>query len=192
MKIYSIEVFNLASIGQYSGEVIPKGCLGVTVSDMTFGNYKYVTAADLDLSDKAFEKFSPHELARIKNGSFKALYAQCGELINTFAHVEGTRDGFGDRTFSLRIEEPSVIFPKIKAVRTKAFKGCLWDSYAADIMVASYLKTRIFHIGARTKSNDCYGSCRATEAFINRISKAVVIGKPIQGDFNAEAKEPQQ
>ncbi|MEG1232255.1 MAG: hypothetical protein RSE18_00340, partial [Acinetobacter sp.] len=128
-----------------------------------------------------------YELQKLKNGSLKAIFAMAGnELLHVFGYVEGSSDGFANREIVLRIEESSVMFPKIKAVRQRTFRGCLWDSYLADKMVAAYLGTQIFDLGikrGRDRGNT-YNSIKATYAMAERLSKAVVFGAPIQADFN--------
>ena len=187
MRIIAIEIQNLAGIGTMSGSFIPKGSLGITVDDYKFGSYKWVTAKDIDFDNPLFNGIDKYELQRLKNGSQKALFAMAGnELLHVFGYVEGSSKGFANREIVLRIEEPSVMFPKIKAVRQRTFRGCLWDSYLADKMVAAYLGTQIFNLGikrARDRGNT-YTSITATYAMAERLSKAIVFGKPIQADFN--------
>ena len=187
MRVIAIEIQNLAGIGMLSGSVIPKGSLGITVDDYKFDTYKWVTAKDIDFSSPLFNGIDKYELQRLKNGSQKALFAMAGnELLHVFGFIEGSSNGFANREIVLRIEEPSVMFPKIKAIRQCTFRGCLWDSYVADKMVAAYLGTQIFNLGikrGRDRGNT-YTSIKATYAMAERLSKAIVFGAPIQADFN--------
>lgn len=186
MKIYAITIQNLGSIGKMLGSCIPKGSLGITVDDYKFDTYKWIGANDIDLNNEIFANVQKHDLDRIRRGGFKALFAQDGELVHIFGYSEGSTDGFANREIKLRIEEPSVMFHNITAVRQYSFKGCLWDSYLADRMVAAYLDTRIYNIGVKRARDfgNTFTSMKVTEALMDRLSKAVVLGEPIQGDFN--------
>ncbi|MEG1707111.1 MAG: hypothetical protein RR285_00195 [Acinetobacter sp.] len=187
MRIIAIEIQNLAATGMMLGSVIPKGSLGITVDDYKFDVYKWVTAKDIDFNSEVFAKMDEFDLKILKSSGQKALFAMAGnELLHVFGYTEGSSNGFANREIVLRIEEPSVMFPKIKAVRQRTFRGCLWDSHYADKMVAAYLGTQIFNLGikrGRDRGNT-YTSIKATYAMAERLSKAVVFGTPIQADFN--------
>lgn len=186
MRIYAITIQNLGGIGKMIGSCIPKGSLGITVDDYNFKTYKWIGANDIDLDNEIFANVQKHYLDIIRSGGFKALFAQDGELVHIFGYSEGSTDRFANREIKLRIEEPSVMFPNITAIRQYSFKGCLCGSYLADRMVAVYLDTRIYNIGVKRARDfgNTFTSMGVTEALIERLSKAVVLGEPIQGDFN--------
>lgn len=186
MRIIAIEVVNLATKGIMSGSITPKGSIGITVDKLEFGNYTWVTANDIDLDDSYFDFLSKNEKYSIRKGSFKALFAQDGDVLHIYGYLENSSDGFANRKIKLRINEPSVTFPKIQAVRQYEFEGCLWESYVADRMVAKFLNTSVKSIGLK-EARDRYGysSVKATQNLINKIAKVIVLGEPIQGDFNA-------
>ncbi|BEH73352.1 hypothetical protein [Edwardsiella tarda] len=154
MKILSIEVFNLSGIGEFTGQPVPKGCLGVVVDQLKFDMY--------------------NEL----NGNI--FYSECGGIVSVYKHVPGTKEGFAGRTIILPVMENSVISNKIKARRLKVFKGSLWKSFDAEMAVAKHLGTNIREIGIRQASDRyrVYCACMATEEFLKRISRVVVLGKP--------------
>lgn len=165
MKIFSIEVFNLGSNGLMLGSCTPKGSLGVTVDHISFDVYERVG---------------------------DAIFSKCGELIHVYGYAPGSKGGFADREIKLRIKEPSVMFPKIQATRLYTFKGDLWGSGEAERQVAKHLGTNLYNIGIksiRDRNNSCYCSAIATQKFMDVLSKAVVFGAPIQGNFNAELSE---
>lgn len=186
MRIIAIEVVNLATKGIMSGSITPKGSIGITVDKLEFGNYTWVTANDIDLDDSYFDFLSKNEKYSIRNGSFKALFAQDGDVLHIYGYLKNSSDGFANRKIKLRINEPSIMFPKIQAIRQHEFEGCLWESYVADRMVAKFLNTSIKGIGLK-EARDRYGysSVKATQNLINKIAKVIVLGEPIQGDFNA-------
>lgn len=187
MRIIAIEIQNLASTGMFSGSCIPKGTLGITVDKWRFGPYKWVTVNDIDLEHPAFANVQKYELDKVLRGGIKALFSQDDGLLHIYGFVKGSSDGFANREIKLRVEEPSVMFPKVNAVRQYSFKGCLWDSYLADRMVAAYLDTHVYSVGIKESSyrGNTYCSAKVTEDIMERIGQAVVLGKPIQGDFNA-------
>ena len=164
MKIFSIEVFNLACNGLMLGSCTPKGSLGVTVDDYKFEVYE-----------------------RVGN----AIFSRFGELIHVYGHAPGSKGGFADREIKLRIKEPSVMFPKIQATRLHKFKGDLWCSGEAERQVAKHLGTDLYDIGVKRirDRNSCYLAIKATRQFMEVVSKVVIIGAPVQGDFNAELSE---
>lgn len=164
MKIFSIEVFNLASNGLVLGSCVPKGSLGVTVDHISFDVYERVG---------------------------DAIFSKCGELIHVYGYAPGSKGGFADREIKLRIKEPSVIFPKIQATRLHTFKGDLWCSGEAERQVAKHLGTNLYDIGVKKigDRNSCYRSVKATSKFMDVVGKAVVLGSHYQGDFSAELNE---
>ena len=164
MRIYSIEINNLGQTGMFIGSSIPHGTLGVTVDDHKFDLYERVGCA---------------------------IFSRCGELVHVYQHAPGTKEGFGGSKIQLRIKEPSCIFPKVQAARLHTFKGDLWDGFKADQEVAKHLGTELHSIGIRTlrNRNSCYWSIKATSKFMETIAKAIVFGKPEQGDFSADLKE---
>ena len=164
MKIFSIEVFNLACNGLMLGSCTPKGSLGVTVDDYKFEVYE-----------------------RVGN----AIFSKFGELIHVYGHAPGSKGGFADSEIKLRIKEPSVMFPKVQATRLHKFKGDLWCSGEAERQVAKHLGTDLYDIGVKRigDRNSCYSAIKATRQFMEVVSKAVIIGAPVQGDFNAELSE---
>lgn len=186
MKIYAITIQNLNGIGKMSESCIPKGSLCLTVDDYKFDTYKWLDANDIDLDNEIFANVQKHDLDKVRRGGFKALFAQDGELVHIFGFSKGSTGGFANHEFKLRIEEPSAMFQNITAVRQYSFRGCLYDSYLADKMVAAYLDTRIYSIGVKRSCDfgNTFSSVKVTEALMERISKAVVLGTPIQGDFN--------
>lgn len=187
MIICAVEVFNLSSRGQMLGSVVPKGSLGIIVDDYWFDDYQWVTADDIDLNHKAFEGVAKYEMDKLRRGQLKALFAKSGGLLHIYGYVEGSSDGFANRTIRVRVKEPSVMFPRIQSARVLSFTGCLWDSYLADLMVAAYLDTNVYSIGVqrlRNRSNT-YTAMKATASLIDHVGKVVVLGEPIQGDFNA-------
>lgn len=156
MMIYSAEVFNLGTTAKFSNSPVPKGCLGVTVDSYRFDTF--------------------HELGR---GIF---FSDCGGLVNVYKHSPGTKDGFAGRRIVLPVVEPSVMFPRIKAVRRRVFDGSLWSSWEADLQVAKHLGTSLTSIGVRDLSGGyrSYCSALATTEFLNRLAKVVVLGEPQQ------------
>lgn len=156
MKIFSVEVFNLNTTGKYSGEPIPKGCLGVKVDKYKFDAY--------------------HDIG---NG---VLFAECEGLLSVFHHLPGTKDGFAGRLITLPVIENSIISSRIKARRVKTFKGSLWDSADACRAVAQHLGCKLFSIGVRQSADrdNLYCSVMATDSFMQRLEKVVVLGAPQQ------------
>lgn len=142
------------------GFMYPKGNVGVVVDDYKFDIYE-----------------------RVGNALFSTY---CG-LVHVCGHYPNQKGRFGNATIKLRIKEPSVIFPKITATRVHIFEGVLWDSHSADQQVAKHLETQIYNIGvkrSRDYSRGCYSSVKATAEFMSIVSEVVVMGKPVQGDFN--------
>lgn len=154
MKIYSVEVFNLGTTGCFSGQPVPKGCVGVVVDKCEFKTY--------------------HELP---GGVF---YSECNGLLNIYRHVKGSTDGFAGRTIYLPVMEPCLISKKKQARRVRAFKGSLWDSYEADNIVAKHLGTDLVGISFRAVNSryQTYSSAKATADFMDRLSKVIILGKP--------------
>nr|WP_218955866.1 hypothetical protein [Acinetobacter sp. YH12064] len=142
------------------GSCTPKGSLGVTVDDYKFEVYE-----------------------RVGN----AIFSRFGELIHVYGHAPGSKGGFADREIKLRIKEPSVMFPKIQATRLHKFKGDLWCSGKAERQVAKHLGTDLYDIGVKRIGDriSCYSAIKATRQFMEVVSKVVIIGAPVQGDFNA-------
>ena len=164
MKIFSIEVFNLACNGLMLGSCTPKGSLGVTVDDYKFEVYERLGCA---------------------------IFSTSNGLVHVYGHAPGSKGGFADREIKLRIKEPSVMFPKVQATRLHKFKGDLWCSGEAEMQVAKHLGTDLYGIGVKRigDRNSCYGSVKATAKFMDVVGKAVVLGSPYQGDFSAELNE---
>ena len=83
------------------------------------------------------------------------------------------------------------MFPKIQATRLQKFKGDLWCSDEAERQVAKHLGTDLYDIGVKKIGDriSCYSAIKATRQFMEVVSKAVIIGAPVQGDFNAELSE---
>lgn len=152
MKIISIEVFNLNSTGCHAGQPVPKGCLGVVVDRYKFDLYQELPGG--------------------------VYFSECGGLVNIYKHSPGTKDGFAGRTIALAVMEPSVISKKIMARRIRIFEGSLWDSHLADKAVALHLGTTLRSIGVRDLASryQVYCSAKATEHFMNRLSKLVILG----------------
>lgn len=153
MKIISIEVFNLNSTGCHGGQPIPKGCLGVVVDHCKFDLYQSLPGG--------------------------VYFSESGGLVNIYHHSPGTTEGFAGRSIALPVMEPSVISKKIMARRIKVFKGSLWDSHEATKVVAKHLGTTLRRIGVRDLSDryKVYSSSMATEEFMSRLSKVIVLGK---------------
>ena len=154
MKIYSIEVFNLGTEAMHCAQPIPKGCLGVVVDKYGFDLYQ-----------------------SLPGGVF---YSECDGLLSIYKHVPGSTDGFGGRTITLPILEPSVISKNITARRMKVFKGSLWASVEAGRIVEGHLETTITSIGVR-QCNDryqVYSEVSATKEFMDRLSRVVILGQP--------------
>ncbi len=105
---------------------------------------------------------------------------------------QGTKEGFGGSKISLRIKEPSCMFPKIQAARVHTFKGDLWDGSTANKLVAEHLGTKLFNVGIKKlrDRNSCFWAGKVTEKFMETLSKAVILGQPVQGDFSEDLKEP--
>ncbi|EGR4294215.1 hypothetical protein DDN98_10540 [Vibrio cholerae] len=153
MKIFSIEVFNLNTTGVFCGEPIPKGCLGVVVDKIEHREYQCLDG--------------------------DTFYSNCEGIISVYRYVPGSTGGFGGRTIILPVREQSKVFKNKTGITRKIFKGSLWSSYQANEKVAKHLGTKIFSIGARELGDSCrvYCSYEATQEFIDRISKVVVIGE---------------
>lgn len=156
MKIISIEVFNLNTTGCHVCQPVPKGCLGVVVDRYKFDLYQELPGG--------------------------VYFSECGGLVNIYKHSPGTKDGFAGRTIALAVMEPSVISKNIMARRIRVFKGSLWDSHLADKAVSKHLGTTLRSIGVRDLSDryKVYCSAKATEHFMSRISKVVVLGEAEQ------------
>ena len=186
MEIAAVEVYNLNSTGMWVGNAVPYGCLGITVTNYSFGDYKIVDVKDIDLEHWALCDLSDYEKSRIKSGAIKAIFATSGDLVSVFGWARGTTDGFANRKITLRIEQPSCMFPAIKAVKTVIFKGDLWDSHVADRLVMAYLDTPLRSIGIRKTSerNSCYCSAKATQALYDKLAKVIILGQPLQGGIN--------
>lgn len=154
MKIYSIEVFNLGTTARHSCQPVPKGCLGVVVDKCDFDIF--------------------HELP---GGVF---FSECDGLLSIYKYSPGSKDGFGGRAISLAIMEPSVISKRIMARRVRTFKGTLWSSWQADQAVEKHLGTTLTSVGVRAASDRSrvYCAAKATDEFIKRISRIVVLGEP--------------
>ncbi len=165
--IASIEVFNLMASGQFCGEPIPHGCLGIQISSRMDINIEY------------------YEKVEIKKGQGFALIGRCK---NKFAHtiyhlVPGSVDGFANREIRLKIEEPAFCFPKIKAKRQYSFRGCLWDSVTADKCAEEYLGYKLVSVGMK-KANDCGCYCKYNipESFTTDLISKVLVIKPSSQD----------
>ena len=94
--IASIEVFNLMALGQYCGEPIPHGCIGVQLASNSNIDIEY------------------YEKVKIDDAKGYALIGRCK---NKFAHsiyhlVPESRDGFANREIRLKIEEPAFLLSK--------------------------------------------------------------------------------
>ncbi|QXF35197.1 hypothetical protein CE143_20015 [Photorhabdus luminescens] len=153
MKIYSIEVFNLNTTGVFYGEAVPKGCLGVVVDKFKF--------------DKYYE---------ICDGIF---VAECDGLVHCYEHKKGTAEGFAGCTIVLPVFEKSVVFNK-KAIRRRVFNGSLWNTVNAKHKAQEYLNTKLFGIGIRESCYEVYSGALATETFMQRIAKVVIVGEAQQ------------
>lgn len=154
MKIYSIEVFNLGSIGTFCGEAVPKGCLGVVVDNYRFDAYQ-----------------------ELPGGIF---YSECDGLLSIYHHLPGSTDGFAGRAITLPVIERSILSSNIKARRLRTFKGSLWASASAKNQVESHLGQRLTNLGVKSSSDrhGVYSSVIATEKFMERLAKVVVLGSP--------------
>ncbi|MBP2156907.1 hypothetical protein [Erwinia rhapontici] len=153
MKIISIEVFNLNSTGCHVCQPIPKGCLGVVVDRYKFDLYQ-----------------------ELPGGVF---FSECDGLLNIYKHSPGTTEGFAGRAIALAVMEPSVISKNIMARRVRVFKGSLWDSHIANKAVSEHLGTTLRSVGVRDLQDryQVYSSAKATEQFISRLSKVIILGE---------------
>lgn len=154
MKIYSVEIFNLGTTAMHPCQPVPKGCLGVVVDKCQFDIF--------------------HELP---GGVF---YSECDGLLSIYKHLPGSRDGFAGRAISLAVMEPSIISKRIMARRVRVFKGSLWSSAEANRVVAKHLGTSLTSIGVKDSGSryQVYSAATATDEFISRISRVVVLGEP--------------
>ena len=164
MRIYSIEINNLGCTGMMLGSALPKGSLGVVVDDYKFEVYERLGCA---------------------------IWSSCGEIIHIYQHAPGTKEGFGGSKIKLRIKEPSCMFPKIQAARVYTFKGDLWDGETANKLVAEHLGIKLFNVGIKRLGDrgSCFRAKKVTEKFMETLSKAVILGQPVQGDFSEDLKE---
>ncbi|MCG6228756.1 hypothetical protein [Vibrio furnissii] len=152
MKIYSIEVFNLNTTGVFCGEPVPKGCLGVVVDKVEHSEYQCLDG--------------------------DTFYSNCGGIVSVYGYIPGSTEGFAGRKIILPVREQSKVFKNKTGITRKVFNGSLWSSYQANQKVAKHLGTKLFSIGVREAGDRCKVYCahEATQEFIDRISKVVVIG----------------
>lgn len=166
MKIISIQIDNLSGRGVHCGEAIPFGTLGIVIDSVNFDVYE-------KLGEDVF-------------------FSKDGELLDVFAFRKDSKEGFAGREIKLRIKEPSVMFPKIQAIRECKFKGSLWRSDDANQKVAEHLGKQILKIGVRERNDrgNTFFCSLATEDLYKHLSKLLVIAEPDGSDFNADLKEP--
>lgn len=164
--ITAIEVYNIASLGQYCGSKIPHGCLGIQIN--------------WDLKIEYYEK------VKIEGTTGFALIGRCK---HKFAHsifhlAPGTTGGFANRLIKLKVEEPAFCFPKIKAKRWITYQGDLWDSVAAVKQAEKYLGYKLTDVGMK-RSNDrgCYCVYNVPETLLTELLSKILVIAPSTQDF---------